>query len=123
MLIIALASGAFGGTVAALATAAIQSQADPQAIAAAVQRVQDTKAERALDGMSQKLGQILANSRGMANGVKAAESDAKSTATDVHSIVGQLDPHSYFGYPIAGNLRQICKYTGTTAGLVSPFCP
>jgi hypothetical protein len=43
-----LASATLGGAVGALATAATTSQANPQAIAAAVGRVQDQAADRAL---------------------------------------------------------------------------
>lgn len=52
---VALASGAFGGAVGALATAATESQASPTAIAAALQRVQDTKAEQRLGTISSEL--------------------------------------------------------------------
>jgi hypothetical protein len=53
---VALAAGTFGGTIGALATAAIQSQASPEAIAAAVQRVSDANAEQSLHGINAKLG-------------------------------------------------------------------
>ena len=42
------ASGVFGGMAGALATSATASQANPQAIAAAVQKVQDRAAEKYL---------------------------------------------------------------------------
>lgn len=45
---VALVSAVFGGTVGAMATAAVESQASPSAIAAAVERVQDSAAERSL---------------------------------------------------------------------------
>jgi hypothetical protein len=55
ILAVALAAGTFGGTVGALATAAAQSQASPEAIAAAVQRVSDLKAENTLRTISSSL--------------------------------------------------------------------
>lgn len=48
LITVALASSVFGGAIGALATAATQSQASPAAIAAAVQRVEDIKADRTL---------------------------------------------------------------------------
>ncbi len=51
-----LAAATFGGTVGALATAAVQSQASPEAVAAAVQKVQDQTADRTLSTISSKLG-------------------------------------------------------------------
>jgi hypothetical protein len=51
-----IAAGTFGGTIGALATAAVQSQASPGAIAAAVQRVQDQKADNTLQSINSKLG-------------------------------------------------------------------
>jgi len=52
---VAIAAGTFGGTVGALATAAVQSQASPQAVAAAVQRVSDSNAEKTLRAINTKL--------------------------------------------------------------------
>jgi hypothetical protein len=53
-----LAAGTFGGTIGALATAAVQSQASPAAIAAAVQRVQDSRAEHTLQSIEGTLKQV-----------------------------------------------------------------
>lgn len=55
LIVIVVASSTFGGAVGALATAATQSQASPAAIAAAVQRVQDQKAERTLSQIKTEL--------------------------------------------------------------------
>lgn len=55
---IALAAGTFGGTVGALATAAVQSQASPRAIAAAVQRVQDSSADRSLSAINSEMRSV-----------------------------------------------------------------
>jgi hypothetical protein len=55
LIIVVLASSSFGGVVGALATAATQSQASPTAIAAAVQKVQDTHADSALNEIRGKI--------------------------------------------------------------------
>jgi hypothetical protein len=55
---IALAAGTFGGMIGALATAAVQSDASPGAIAAAVQRVSDSSSEQSLRGINAKLGTV-----------------------------------------------------------------
>ena len=55
LILVALASGTFGGAVGALATAATESQANAQAVAAAVQKVQDKSAESALAAIRRDL--------------------------------------------------------------------
>jgi hypothetical protein len=55
LIIVVLASSSFGGVIGALATAATQSQASPTAIAAAVQKVQDTHADAALNEIRGKI--------------------------------------------------------------------
>lgn len=54
------ASGAFGGTIGSVVTAATQSQASPSAIAAAVQRVQDSSAEATLRRVDSDLATLNA---------------------------------------------------------------
>ena len=58
LILVSLASATFGGTIAALATAAIQSQATPEAIAAAVQRVSDSNAQASLRAINAKLSPL-----------------------------------------------------------------
>jgi hypothetical protein len=65
IIIVALAAGTFGGMVGALTTAATQSQASPQAVAAAVQRVSDTNLTAAVKALGSKLDSL--------NGQLAAE--------------------------------------------------
>src|SRR5258708_4848882 len=60
VILVVLASSAVGGVIGALATAATESQASPQAIAAAVQHVQDQSAERSLANVAGKLATIAA---------------------------------------------------------------
>ena len=62
LVIVALASGVFGGVMGALATAATQSQASPEAIAAAVQKVQDAKTENQLVAVNAKLARLATRS-------------------------------------------------------------
>lgn len=51
LIMIAAACSVFGGTIGALVTAATQSEADPKAIAAAMQRVQDQRSEKELGNL------------------------------------------------------------------------
>jgi hypothetical protein len=81
---IAIASGTFGGTVGALATAAVQSQASPQAIAAAVQRVQDSAADRSLRSISGTLG-----------GIKAQLAAPSPVQAEVHSLRNDVYQANY----------------------------
>jgi hypothetical protein len=60
LIVVALASSAFGGVIGALATAATQSQASPQAIVAAAQRVSDSSADRSLTAISSQLRSLTA---------------------------------------------------------------
>jgi hypothetical protein len=55
LIIVILASSTFGGVIGALATAATQSQASPSAVASAVLKVQDTKAEQDLSLLDRSL--------------------------------------------------------------------
>jgi len=67
MVVAIVASGVFGGMVGALATAAVQSQASPQAIAAAAVRVKDSAADRSLKTISSELAPYRAQLAYMEN--------------------------------------------------------
>jgi len=75
-----LGSSVVGGTVGALATAATTSQASPQAIAAAVQKVQDQTAEKYLRTIGIEL-----------LGVIPLEGDLKQLKEDSESIRKNTD--------------------------------
>jgi hypothetical protein len=106
---IALASGTFGGSIGALAAAAVQSQASPQAIAAAVQRVTDSQAERSLRTISGALRSL------------------GSTANTLRAELQTLD-RSFSGtinsplYTIQSQLFDICLNT-ISGGGVPVTCP
>lgn len=62
------ATAVFGGTLGALATVATTSQASPQAIAAAVQKVQDRAAERNLQTIGVELLRLNEEDQSKLNG-------------------------------------------------------
>lgn len=106
---VALTSSIFGGALGALATAATQSAANPSAIAAAVQRVQDQQADTTL---SQIRGKLQA-----ANGKLGGLGTALSTSgyglgaellTEVKTVDTDLQAMS-------GQLREICRNTSSQA--------
>jgi len=68
LLISIAATAVLGGAVGALATAATTSQASPQAIAAAVQKVQDRAAERDLQAIGVELLRLNEEDQGKLNG-------------------------------------------------------
>lgn len=72
---VAIASGVFGGTAGVLATAATQSQANPEAIAAAVQKVQDSSADRSLRSIQSSLGSIASSLSTVAANTHSLRSD------------------------------------------------
>jgi hypothetical protein len=112
---VALAAGTFGGTIGALATAAVQSRASPEAIAAAVQRVSDSNAEQSLRGISAKLG--------TANGtLKSLGADLSTVQTDLAMLdrtLGNASGGAIFN--IADNLRLICQ--NTSPSLINACSP
>lgn len=113
---VAIASGVFGGITGALATAATQSQASPQAIAAAVQRVQDTNAERTLATISQRLGSM--------SGTLSSAAQAINTQGAAISAAVKLESH-YQGLDTAAaynELVAICRNT-TPSPNYGPICP
>lgn len=69
IIMVALASSTFGGVLGAIATAATQSQASPAAIAAAVVKVQDQKAERSLATIANRLATVTTDLRGIETNV------------------------------------------------------
>ena len=117
LIAVALASSVFGGTIGALATAAVQSQASPQAIAAAVQKIQDQAAERSLKSISSKLG-------GMKDGLGALHSDLQTMSTAVGTITPAIALVSHYAgaadNAIHLQLEQICR---NTAPSTYSFCP
>jgi hypothetical protein len=92
---VALAAAVFGGTIGALATDAVQSQASPAAVAAAVQRVSDSNAEQSLRGINAKLAtaNTVLHNLGTALGILQSDLDTR------------------FGHGIGRNLQQICQNT------------
>ena len=93
LIAVVAASATFGGVVGAALTAATESQASPAAIAAAVQRVQDTKAEATL----------------------------QTVAADLKVLDGTLsNAYGTTLYDIEQNLASICRNT-ETPGVIA-FC-
>jgi hypothetical protein len=86
------ASATLGGAVGALATAATTSQASPQAIATAVQRVQDQPAERYLRTVGIELLPL--------------EHDLNELVSGVNSIDGAM-------VSIRSNTYHVCWDTGS----------
>jgi hypothetical protein len=74
-----IATAVLAGAVGALATAATTSQADPQAIAAAVQKVQDRTAESYLRGINTRTSILNIDS-------ELLQSSAKETASTVKEL-------------------------------------
>jgi hypothetical protein len=105
---VALASGVFGGMTGALATAATQSSASPQAIAAAVQRVSDTRAHQQLAAISSKLVALPSLSAALSSidtDVKAQGQAIASAVNRASTYTGQDDNALYL------YLQQICRNT------------
>jgi hypothetical protein len=93
------ASAALGGGIGALATAATSSQASPQSIAAAVQRVRDQRAENVLVLMNLHLSNL--------------ESDLQATNTHLESLEGHVQVIEKNGY---------LTCFGTTGSNIRPEC-
>lgn len=118
---VAVASSVFGGTIGALAATAVRSQANPQAIAAAVAKVSDTRAEGTLASINTRLGALATN-------------DLGPSATALKKLVVDLDPNSGELYAlarglgtelhgVAHNLYEIClnTATGTQGGILCTY--
>jgi hypothetical protein len=103
---VALAAGTFGGTIGALATAAIQSQASPEAIAAAIQRVSDSSAEQSLRGINAKVG--TANTR-----LATLNSNLVGLNSNLVTLAHGLGVDAAGGalQGVARNLSRICQGT------------
>lgn len=89
MIAMMLAAGTFGGVIGALATAATQSQANPQAIAAAVQKVSDASADRSLRSIRQDLDQVARPSKVPLNFVLA------TVQSELYAICRNVQPSSF----------------------------
>jgi hypothetical protein len=125
IILVALASSTFGGAVGALATAATQSQASAGAIAAAVQKVQDQKADRTLATISNKLGTLdtdLNPTKGellqLAEGLSTQFGKVDNSLTTVNSTVATLTQHLEYPGEFGGalnanaeNLWALCEDT------------
>jgi ABC-type thiamin/hydroxymethylpyrimidine transport system permease subunit len=108
-MIVALACATFGGVVGALATAAVQSQANPAAIAAAVEKVQDKSAETSLAAINSKLTTVSSRLASVP-GLSAA------IATDIY----QLDSQSYVdSNALFNELKLVCQGEGTNSTIGS----
>ncbi len=109
IVIVALACASFGGVVGALATAAVQSQANPAAIAAALQKVQDKSAETSLAAISTKLTTV-SNRLASVPGLSAA------IATDLYQLNSQsyVDSNALFN-----ELKLVCQGEGTNSTIGS----
>ena len=123
---IALAAGVFGGTVGALAASAVQSQASPSAIAAAVQRVKDQNAEASLRSISAKLatldadlnpnrGELYELAAGLGTHFQKLENGQVTVNKSIQSVIQYLE-HPSSGALRAGaeNLWAICQDTPGT---------
>lgn len=114
-----VASGVFGGMIGALATDATQSQANPAAIAAAVQRVQDTTADNALRSIRTELVQINTGLAPLANvsAELAPLTDIDSKITDVDTTIGALNQwvNNNLGPSSGGSLYEVLYRTCVNA--------
>jgi hypothetical protein len=82
------ASAVLGGAVGALATAASTSQASPQAIAAAVQKVSDPSAERALRLIAVRSGtweEIASSAKEATALIQQVETTANEIRRETHN--------------------------------------
>ncbi len=116
LIVVAVASATFGGMIAALATAAIQSQASPRAIAAAVQKVQDTKSENELGAISSRLATI-AQTLGTTAQQAHADEAATAAAIKQESHYQGLDASDIYE-----QLVTICRNTLPSPNF-GPLCP
>ena len=78
-----LASAVLGGSIGALATAATSSEASPQAVAAAVQKVKDSGAEGELSRIRTIMEQLRQYSLKSAEELQAICKNSKLTAAGV----------------------------------------
>lgn len=105
---VAIAAGTFGGITGALATAATQSQASPQAIAAAVQKVQDSAADRSLSNIASTLSSIKTQLAPLST----IHSDLHSLRNDVYQASYRSALSAHFESSAAFLwLQQICRNT------------
>jgi uncharacterized phage infection (PIP) family protein YhgE len=125
LIALALASATFGGAIGALATAAVQSQASPEAIAAAVQRVSDSNAEQSLRSIDAKLttldtdlnpnsGEIYQLAYGLGTQFQKLESGQQMVNSSVGTLAQHLEYPGEFGGALnanAENLWAICQDT------------
>jgi hypothetical protein len=119
---VALAAGTLGGTIGALATAAIQSQASPQAIAAAVQRVSDSNAEQSLRSINAKLGTVNTNLATLAT----LNTNLATLNTNLVALARGVGINLAGGEPslagVARNLYEICANTTPSGFVRGEFC-
>jgi len=104
-------AGAFGGTIGALATAAVQSQANPQAIAAAVMKVTDQRAESDL--------------RTIGSDLKGLQGNMGTLIGDVQTLDVPLSgKFESVLYTVESMLFDICLNTeGTSSSSIPVTCP
>ena len=118
LIVVALASATFGGMIAALATAAVQSQASPEAIAAAVQKVEDASAERSLRDIDSATGRISAATATISAATSPLHGDLQGIASTLQStnvrigLVGALPT-------LQGLLVKICENTLPAGGFTA----
>ena len=109
-----VAASTLGGTIGSLATAATQSEASPQAIAAAVQKVRDSGAEQTLRSIDNKLGAVQ-------QGVAQFHTDSATAAVEITNAV-KLASH-YAGLDTSDTyleLVAICRNTASNP-VVCPY--
>jgi hypothetical protein len=112
IVLVALACASFGGVVGALATAAVQSQANPDAIAAALQKVQDKSAEASLTAINAKLTTVSNRLATVSNRLTSLPGLSGALGTDIY----QLDSQSYTdSQAVFNELRLICEGEGTNS--------
>jgi hypothetical protein len=129
LVVVAVACSTFGGAVGALVTATAQSQADPAAIAAAVQKVQDQRAEGSLTAISSKLNQL--GKLGQLSKLSAIDGDIKAFATAAHTdaqaISSEVNNESrYLGIDdsdLALQLLSICRNTAPAGRICETYSP
>jgi hypothetical protein len=102
-----VAASTLGGTIGSLATAATQSDASPQAIAAAVQKVRDSGAEQTLRSIESRLGSVEQE-------VAQFHTDSATAAVAITQAVKRAS--TYAGQDASAlylQLLQICRNTAS----------
>ncbi len=109
IVIVALACATFGAVIGSLATAAVQSQANPAAIAAAVEKVQDKSAETSLAAISSKLTTV-------SNRLSSLPYLSGTIGHDIY----ELDSQSYGdSQALFNELKLVCQGEGTNSTIGS----